>query len=129
MRFNGPAPELINGRLAMVSTVGHHPTPTWCRRTAPERMPLAKPTITSYAWLVPPPQVGFLAGALEESSKGTPLLVQVEEMTLQTALLLAVLVYASLTPILKGAKMEPFGEAAARGAGGSGLAAARGLVG
>lgn len=70
MKFNGPAPELINGRLAMI---------------------------------------GILAVANNE--------IQTEQTVLQQALtaspwvylLLLVWVYASMVPLLKGARHEAFG--------------------
>ncbi|GIL52749.1 hypothetical protein Vafri_8543 [Volvox africanus] len=70
LKFNGPAPELINGRLAMV---------------------------------------GLIAGAWEEAHSGLTLAQQAEQLPLSELLLLALWVYASLVPILKGAKMEAFG--------------------
>ena len=70
MRFNGPAPETINGRLAMV---------------------------------------GFVAGAMREVNTGEPLAQQVAAAGPGTWLLAAVIVYASLVPILKAAKFEAFG--------------------
>ncbi|GLI68005.1 hypothetical protein VaNZ11_012327 [Volvox africanus] len=69
LKFNGPAPELINGRLAMV---------------------------------------GLIAGAWEEAHSGLTLAQQAEQLPLSELLLLALWVYASLVPILKGAKMEAF---------------------
>ncbi|KAG2435618.1 hypothetical protein HXX76_006821 [Chlamydomonas incerta] len=71
MKFNGPAPELINGRLAMI---------------------------------------GLVAGAWEEANgAGQTLAQQAAALPLAELLLLGVWVYASLVPILKGAKMEAFG--------------------
>ncbi|GLC47959.1 hypothetical protein PLESTB_000043900 [Pleodorina starrii] len=70
LKFNGPAPELINGRLAMI---------------------------------------GMVAGAWEEAHSGLTLAQQAAQLPLSELLLLAVWVYASLVPILKGAKMEAFG--------------------
>lgn len=70
MRFSGPAPELINGRLAMV---------------------------------------GFVAGAAAEVSSGLSLEQQALSAGPGTFLLAALIVYASLAPILKAAKSEPFG--------------------
>lgn len=71
LKFNGPAPELINGRLAML---------------------------------------GFVAGALEETHSGLTFAQQAAQLPLSELLLLALWVYASLVPILKGAKLESFGE-------------------
>ncbi|PNW72174.1 hypothetical protein CHLRE_16g679250v5 [Chlamydomonas reinhardtii] len=71
MKFNGPAPELINGRLAML---------------------------------------GLVAGAWEEAhGAGQTFAQQAAQLPLAELLLLGVWVYASLVPILKGAKMEAFG--------------------
>ena len=70
MRFSGPAPEIINGRLAMV---------------------------------------GFVAGAVAEVRTGVPLEQQALAAGPGTFLLAALIVYASLAPILKAAKSEPFG--------------------
>lgn len=70
LKFNGPAPELINGRLAMM---------------------------------------GILMGGWQEAHTGLTLAQQAAELPLSELLLLAGWVYASLVPILKGAKMEAFG--------------------
>lgn len=70
MKFNGPAPELIQSRLAMV---------------------------------------GFLAGAIRETQTGETLLQQAQQLTPGTIFWLALIVVASLVPITKAAKSEPFG--------------------
>lgn len=70
MKFNGPAPELINGRLAMV---------------------------------------GLLAAAVREANTGETVVHQLNHVSLGTCLLLAIWVYASLVPMLKGVKQEAFG--------------------
>lgn len=71
LKFNGPAPELVNGRLAMVGLVG---------------------------------------AAIGESQTGATVLNQLTHVSLGTCVALAVWVYASLVPILKGVKQEAFGE-------------------
>lgn len=73
MRFNGPGPELINGRLAML---------------------------------------GFLLAARNEFQTGETVLQQSMHVPWPWLLLLAVVVYASLVPMLKGARHEAFGELA-----------------
>eukprot|EP00877_Chromochloris_zofingiensis_P013543 jgi/Chrzof1/8442/Cz03g10240.t1_ELIP9[v5.2] len=70
MRFNGPGPELINGRLAML---------------------------------------GFLLAARNEFQTGETVLQQSMHVPWPWLLLLAVVVYASLVPMLKGARHEAFG--------------------
>lgn len=70
MKFNGPAPETINGRLAMI---------------------------------------GFLTGAITEFQTGVPLEQQALTTGPSTFIVAALFVYASLVPILKAAKSEPFG--------------------
>ncbi len=76
LKFNGPAPELINGRLAML---------------------------------------GILCGGWQEAHTGLTLAQQAADLPLSELLLLAGWVYASLVPILKGAKMEAFGGCRERG--------------
>lgn len=71
-KFNGPAPEIIQGRLAMV---------------------------------------GFLAGAITEAQTGETLLQQATQLSPGTIAWLLLIVVASLQPITKAAKSEPFGEA------------------
>lgn len=70
MKFNGPAPELVNGRLAMLGVL----------------------------WVAP-----------TEASTGETALSQFIHAPWWTYAWLAVWVYATLAPLLKGAKMEPFG--------------------
>lgn len=70
MKFNGPAPEAVNGRLAMI---------------------------------------GFVAGAITEFQTGVPLEQQALTSGPPTFVIAALIVYASLVPILKAAKSEPFG--------------------
>ena len=70
LKFGGPAPELVQGRLAMV---------------------------------------GLLKGAVVEVQTGEPVVQQALHSALPVALLTLVLVYASMVPILKGARSEPFG--------------------
>lgn len=70
MKFNGPAPEAVNGRLAMI---------------------------------------GFVAGAVTEFQTGVPLEQQALTTGPATFVIAALIVYASLVPILKAAKSEPFG--------------------
>lgn len=70
MKFNGPAPEAVNGRLAMI---------------------------------------GFVAGAITEFQTGVPLEQQALTTGPPTFVIAALIVYASLVPILKAAKSEPFG--------------------
>lgn len=53
---------------------------------------------------------GILAGATRESETGEMLMQQLSSMSVGTCLMVSLLVYASLVPITKGAKMEPFGE-------------------
>ena len=74
-KFNGPAPELINGRLSMV---------------------------------------GFLAGAAREVQTGETLLQQARGLGPGTLFWLALIVVASLQPITRAAKSEPFGESSDR---------------
>lgn len=69
-KFNGPAPELIQGRLAMV---------------------------------------GFLLGASKESETGLTLMQQATQLGVPQILGLLLIVVASLQPITKAAKSEPFG--------------------
>ena len=57
-----------------------------------------------------PPQVGIMAAAWRESETGETVLHQLNHVSLGTCLVLAVWVYASLAPILKGVKQEAFGE-------------------
>lgn len=74
MRFNGPAPELVNGRLAMI---------------------------------------GILAAARGEALGGGTVLAQAHALAASPSWAwagLALVVYASLVPILKGARHEAFGE-------------------
>ncbi|GFR47881.1 hypothetical protein Agub_g9691 [Astrephomene gubernaculifera] len=70
LKFNGPAPELINGRLAML---------------------------------------GLLAGGWREAHGAGTLAQQAALLPPGEWLLLGVWVWASLVPVLKGAKMEAFG--------------------
>jgi len=69
-KFNGPAPELIQGRLAMV---------------------------------------GFLAGSSKEAETGMTLLQQATHLSVPQILGLLLIVVASLQPIRRAAKSEPFG--------------------
>lgn len=69
-KFNGPAPELIQGRLAMV---------------------------------------GFLLGAHKETQTGLTFLQQATQLRIPQILGLLLIVVASLQPITKAAKSEPFG--------------------
>lgn len=71
MKFNGPAPELINGRLAMI---------------------------------------GILAAAKAEVDTGTTVLQQAQQAPVWLWGVLLLWVYASMVPILKGARHEAFGE-------------------
>jgi hypothetical protein len=71
MKFNGPAPELVNGRLAML---------------------------------------GLIIVAMQENQTGETVLYQLNHVSVGTCLLLAMWVYASLVPVLKGVKQEAFGE-------------------
>lgn len=70
MKFAGPAPEIINGRLAMI---------------------------------------GIVLAAAQEAETGQTALYQMTHGTWQGYMLVAVLVYASLVPILKAVKNEAFG--------------------
>lgn len=69
-KFNGPAPELIQGRLAMV---------------------------------------GFLLGAQQETRTGLTFLQQATQLGAPQIMGLLLIVVASLQPITKAAKSEPFG--------------------
>lgn len=71
MKFNGPAPEVLNGRLAML---------------------------------------GFFFGALEETKTGHTIIQQAIDSPVKVLAVAAVIGYATITPILKGAKSEAFGE-------------------
>lgn len=71
MKFNGPAPELINGRLAMI---------------------------------------GILAAANNEIQTGQTVLQQALTASPWVYVMLLVWIYASLVPITKGARHEPFGK-------------------
>ena len=71
MKFRGPAPEAVNGRLAMA---------------------------------------GIVWGAISEARTGLPIIQLFGNSTLQILLFAAVISYASLIPILKGARSEAFGE-------------------
>ena len=71
LKFNGPGPELINGRLA---------------------------------------QWGFVSAALGEAQSGKLIAEQLQEAWPSVLFLSALIIYASLIPICKGAKREPFGE-------------------
>ena len=71
MRFNGPAPELINGRLAML---------------------------------------GFLMAAKGEIDTGLTVLQQAQQASLWQYAFMLLWVYASMVPILKGARHEAFGK-------------------
>lgn len=71
LKFNGPAPEVINSRLAMM---------------------------------------GLIAVAIRESETGLTAMQQLTSPEVGMPLLAVLFVYASLVPILAGAKMEPFGE-------------------
>ncbi|CAK0760058.1 hypothetical protein CVIRNUC_002740 [Coccomyxa viridis] len=70
LKFNGPGPELINGRLA---------------------------------------QWGFVSAALGEAQSGKLIAEQLQEAWPSVLFLSALIIYASLIPICKGAKREPFG--------------------
>eukprot|EP00879_Flechtneria_rotunda_P026764 GHRR01028588.1.p2 GENE.GHRR01028588.1~~GHRR01028588.1.p2 ORF type:complete len:153 (+),score=54.81 GHRR01028588.1:789-1247(+) len=70
MKFNGPGPELINGRLAML---------------------------------------GILAAARNETQTGFTVVQQVQHASVLDVAVLLVTVYASLVPLLKGARHEAFG--------------------
>lgn len=70
MKFGGPAPELINGRLAMV---------------------------------------GLLLAATQEAETGMTAMDQLSHTSIGAAAVVALWVYASLVPILKGVKQEAFG--------------------
>ena len=71
MKFRGPAPEAINGRLAMA---------------------------------------GIVWGAISEARTGLPIAELFKNSTLQILLFAAIVSYASLIPILKGARSEAFGK-------------------
>ncbi len=70
MKFRGPAPEAINGRLAMA---------------------------------------GIVWGAISEAKTGLPVADLFKNSTPQILLFAAFISYASLIPILKGARSEAFG--------------------
>lgn len=53
--------------------------------------------------------VGLLLGAVQENETGKTIIQQLQSPTIKTILLVVLTVYASLVPILKGAKREPFG--------------------
>lgn len=71
MKFNGPAPELINGRLAMI---------------------------------------GILAAAKNEIETGATVLQQAQQAPWWLYASLLLWIYASMVPILKGARHEAFGK-------------------
>lgn len=71
MRFNGAAPELVNGRLAMV---------------------------------------GLLTAAHTEMATGQTVMQQFASAPVWQYLAFGVIVYASLVPMMKGARHEAFGE-------------------
>lgn len=71
LRFNGPGPELINGRLAMLA---------------------------------------FLAVPKHEIESGATVLQQAVSSPLWVYAVLLLWVYASMVPLLKGARHEAFGE-------------------
>lgn len=54
--------------------------------------------------------LGFVFVAMQENQTGETVLFQLNHVSVGTCLLLAVWVYASLAPILKGVKQEAFGE-------------------
>ncbi|KAK9868895.1 hypothetical protein WJX84_007933 [Apatococcus fuscideae] len=70
MKFKGPAPEAINGRLAMA---------------------------------------GIVWGAVSEAKTGLPIADLFRNSTPQILVFAALITYASLIPILKGARSEAFG--------------------
>jgi len=53
--------------------------------------------------------IGFLSAAVKESETGETVLSQLSHISVGTCLMLALWVYASLVPILKGVKQEAFG--------------------
>ncbi|KAK9815345.1 hypothetical protein WJX72_002100 [[Myrmecia] bisecta] len=53
--------------------------------------------------------LGFLIGAMTEARTGQTLLQQASTLTVPAVVLLVLTIYASMVPILKGAKSEPFG--------------------
>ncbi len=71
MKFKGPAPEAINGRLAMA---------------------------------------GIVWGAVSEAKTGLPIADLFRNSTPQILVFAALITYASLIPILKGARSEAFGQ-------------------
>ena len=71
LKFNGPGPELINGRLA---------------------------------------QWGFVSAALGEAQTGKLIVDQLQDSWPSVLAWSALIIYASLIPITKGAKRESFGE-------------------
>ncbi len=120
LTFNGPAPETINGRLAMVSAsfLRHHaarPPPPCSRATT---------AASAHRFLK---QVGFINGAIHELSGSSETLLQQVQTQLDapTVSVLLLWVVASLIPILKGVRNnEAFGERRLRAEGRRGLAAA-----
>ena len=56
--------------------------------------------------------IGILVAAANETKYSETVLQQFQHTPFRTLLLTAVVVYSSLTPILKGAKSEAFGKAA-----------------
>lgn len=58
--------------------------------------------------------IGILAAAANEINYSETVLQQVQHVQVRILILTAVVVYSSLTPILKGAKSEAFGKAAVR---------------
>ena len=56
--------------------------------------------------------IGILAGAANEINYSETVLQQVQHVPIRILVFTAIVVYSSLTPILKGAKSEAFGKAA-----------------
>lgn len=54
-------------------------------------------------------QVGFVNALFHEVSYGDTIMQQATELSVGSVMLLAMWVYASMVPILKGVKNEPFG--------------------
>lgn len=53
--------------------------------------------------------VGFLVGANQEAQTGDTLLYQLTHPTPQALLFIALIIYGSMVPVLKDAKLEAFG--------------------
>lgn len=104
MKFNGPAPEIIQVGLPLLHVCVWRIASVLSGDNA--NMVLEQPLSTVQGRLA---MVGFVAGAIRETQTSETLLQQAAHLSPWTGFWLLLIVVASLQPITRAAKSEPFG--------------------